>query len=380
MSDQILSYLTERTSGMVELLGHFVSHDTPAQEVAAVERLAAEVVRACEARGATVGRRPGAGPVSDHIRAVFPGSNPEAKPALILAHIDTVWGIDETSRRPFRVEGGKATGPGTYDMKAGLVQALFALEALAAAGRKPARPVVLLVTTDEETGSLHSRALIEEEARKAAVALVVEPSTGPGALKTARKGIGMYTMRIQGKAAHAGVEPQAGISALEEMAHQILYLQSLNNYDSGTTVTVGVAGGGTRRNVVPAEAVAEIDLRVVTQAEAERMNALLRGITPRLAGTTVTVTGGMNRPPMERTPAIAALYETARSIAADLGFSLDESLTGGGSDGNFTAGLGLPTLDGLGAVGGGAHALTEHVIVEEMPRRAALLAHLLERV
>lgn len=380
MSDPILSYLTERTSDMVALLDRFVSFDSPAQEIAAVEELARSVVGACQERGGDVERVSGEGKVADHLRVAFPGHRAGEKPVLVLAHIDTVWGMGETTRRPFQVENGRATGPGSYDMKAGLVQALFALEVLRATGRQPNRPVVLLVTTDEETGSAHSRKLIEAEARKAGIALVVEPSTGPGALKTARKGIGMYTMKITGKAAHAGLEPQAGVSALLELAHQIMHLHSLNDFAAGITVTVGVASGGTRRNVVPAEAEAHIDLRVVSDEQARRMDHAVKGLKPHLEGATVTVTGGMNRPPMERTPAITGLFAQAREIAADLGFTLEESSTGGGSDGNFTAALGVPTLDGLGAVGGGAHALTEHVLVSEMPRRAALLAHLLERL
>lgn len=380
VNDAILTYLTGQTEAMVQLLGYFTGFDTPALEREAVERLAMAVVQACAERGATVTRCPTGGPVADPVRAVFPGARTDARPILVLGHIDTVWGLDETARRPFRVDGEKVTGPGTYDMKAGLVQALFALEALYQSGRQPGRPVVLLVTTDEEVGSPHSRQLIEQEARRAEAALVVEPTAGSGALKTARKAIGMYRLKVTGKAAHAGVEPQAGCNALVELAHQILYLQSHNNFETGTTVTVGKAAGGTRSNVVPAEAAAEIDIRAVTAVEAQRMDQLLRGLTPRTPGTTLEVTGGINRPPMERGEGTIRLYNLARKIACELGFAVDETLTGGGSDGNFTAYAGCPTLDGLGAVGGGAHALTEHVLIQEMPRRAALLAHLLERL
>lgn len=380
MVTRTLSYLTHHTKDMVELLAHFTGFDSPAKDKEAVERLVQEVAKACRERGGTVERVPSNGPVADNLRCTFAGEQADEKPVLLLAHIDTVWDVGETGKRPFRVEGDKAFGPGTYDMKAGLVQALFALQALSAGGTRPRRPVTLLVTTDEEIGSPHSRELIENEARRSAVTLVAEPSAGSGALKTARKSVGMYTVIVAGKAAHAGIEPEAGVSALVELAHQIIEVQSFNDFAQGTTVTVGVASGGTRTNVVPAEARAYVDVRAVTVEEAERIDGLLKGLRPRTPGASLQVTGGMNRPPMERTEHTARLFAVAREIAGEIGFDLHEELTGGGSDGNFTAAVGCPTLDGLGAVGGGAHGLEEHVVIPEMPRRAALLAGLLARL
>lgn len=380
MSDPILSYLQGRTQAMVDMLGVFVNHDTPTSDFAAITKLQNVIAAESRARGGQVEVISADGQAADHLRVTFAGANPSAKPVLAMIHIDTVWPIDETTRRPFRVEGDKATGPGAYDMKAGGVQTLFALEALQHAGIRPSRPVLVLFTTDEETGSMTSRALVETEARKAEAALCIEPSTPPtGALKTARKGIGMYTLTIGGRAAHAGVEPEKGISALEELAHQILYLQSLNDFAKGTTVTVGAASGGMRRNVVPADARAEIDLRFVTVAEGERVEKLILGLQPKVTGTTMEVTGSVNRPVMERSPGTVKLFELAKKICGELGFAVDESMSGGGSDGNFTAPI-VATLDGLGAVGGGAHALTEHVIISEIPRRAAMLAHLIARI
>jgi glutamate carboxypeptidase len=263
-------------------------------------------------------------------------------------------------------------------MKGGLLAICVALEALRALGRSPRRPLLVLVTDDEEIGSPVSRPLIEQVARDAAAVLVLEPATPAGALKTARKGAGMYTLEVTGRAAHAGVAPEQGRSALVELAHQILWLQGLNNAETGTTVSIGQAQGGSAPNVIPARATAFVDVRVRTAAEGRHLAARLaaRGaVTPDVE---VSYTGGIRNPPMERTPAIAALFEHARGCADDLGFAIEEAATGGGSDGNFTAALGVPTLDGLGPCGDGAHAIHEHIVVDEFPRRAALLARLIE--
>jgi glutamate carboxypeptidase len=279
---------------------------------------------------------------------------------------------------PFNVDAaGVARGPGCFDMKGGMVVLHFALRALRERGEQPRRRLEVLFTSDEEIGSPTSRALIERTAKDARLAFVLESPLPGGTLKTARKGTGDYLVRITGRAAHAGVEPQKGVSATGELANQILALHALNDFAVGTTINVGVVHGGTRPNVVAAEAEAHVDVRVETLAEAERIDAAIRGLQPKLPGAVLAVSGGLNRPPMERSPAMAKLFEQARQIARGMQVELQEGSTGGGSDGNFTAALGVPTLDGLGVEGEGAHAAHEHVLTESFPRRAALVAGLL---
>jgi glutamate carboxypeptidase len=373
----LLTYLQGQQAAMVEDLRALVSIDSPSHEPQRVNRCLDWVAARCAALGAHLQRWQDDG-VADRLVAVWPGQAGAGR-ALLLAHVDTVWPADETSRRPFRVEEGRAYGPGAFDMKGGLVQGLWALQALRHAGRWPSAEIALLVNGDEEIGSRTSRPLIETEARRSDFVCVLEPAEPPsGAYKTARKGVGIFQMTIQGRASHAGGQPEKGISAVVELAHQVLALSALTDFTLGTTVNVGVVHGGSRSNVVPAEARAEIDLRVRTAAEADRVVPLILGRSPVLAGAKVTVTGGINRPPMERSAGNVALYEAARQLAAELGFELPEASSGGGSDGNFTAALGVPTLDGMGAVGDGAHALHEHVVVDAMAPRAALLARFLE--
>jgi glutamate carboxypeptidase len=296
-----------------------------------------------------------------------------ADPIVVLCHHDTVWPLGTLARLPYRVDGDRITGPGGYDMKAGIVEAAFAL-----AGARPKRPVIVLSTSDEEIGSKSSRALIEETARGAVAVLVLEPAASGGAIKTARKGIADFILEVEGRAAHAGVEPEKGISAVEELAHQVVALRRLADPASGTTINVGVVSGGTRPNVVAAHARAEIDVRFSRAAEAERVVAAIRGLRPAIDGARLTIGGGVDRPPMERSPGIARLAHLAQRLAADLGFELPETSTGGGSDGNYTAALGVPTLDGLGPDGGGAHADSEHLLIESWLRRTRLLRLLIE--
>jgi glutamate carboxypeptidase len=258
-----------------------------------------------------------------------------------------------------------------------MVVLYFALKTLRDRGLRPRRKLHVLFTSDEEVGSPSSRAVIEATAQGAALAYVLESPLPGGTLKTARKGTGDYLVKITGRAAHAGVEPQKGISATEELARQVLALHALNDYARGTTVNVGVVRGGTRPNVVAAEAEAHVDVRVQTLAEADRIDAAIRGMQACLAGARLDIDGGLNRPPMERSSAMAELFEHARRIATGMGVDLQEGSTGGGSDGNFTAAMGVPTLDGLGPEGEGAHAAHEHVVTESFPRRVALLAGLL---
>jgi glutamate carboxypeptidase len=262
-------------------------------------------------------------------------------------------------------------------MKASLVLVEFALRAIADLRLRPPRPVVVLLTSDEEIGSPTSRATIEAEACRAAYALVLEPPLPGGRLKTSRKGVGRFDVEVEGRAAHAGVEPEKGLNAIVELAHQVLRIQALADPVAGTTVNVGVVEGGTVPNVVPARATARVDVRVTRRDEAMRIEEAMQSLTPVTPGAGVTARGGFNRPPMERTPEIAALFELARVVGRSLGLDLAEGSTGGASDGNFTAAVGLPTLDGLGPLGAGAHAEDEHVEVESLPGRAALLAALL---
>lgn len=296
-------------------------------------------------------------------------------PILLLAHYDTVWPPGTLERLPFRVEGDRVSGPGTYDMKAGIVEAAFALERA-----RPRRPVTVLATSDEEVGSQSSRELIEALSRQAAAVLVLEPATSGGAIKTARKGVADFTLLVEGRAAHAGVEPEKGVSAIEELARQLLRLKALADPGKGTTINVGVIAGGTRPNVVAARAEAKIDVRIASAAEAERIIPAILGLQPELRGARLQVEGGLDRPAMERTEGVARLASIAQAVARELGFELAESHTGGASDGNFTAALGIPTLDGLGPDGGGAHADSEHLLIGSWLQRTALLCRLLERL
>lgn len=310
-----------------------------------------------------------------HLVARWPGSG---KPILLLGHFDTVYPRGTLTQQPVTLRGPKLYGPGVVDMKGGLLIGCVAIEALRALDRLGPRPVWYLCTSDEELGSPTSRSTIEELARQSAVALVLEGAGNGGALKTARKGVGLYDLQITGRAAHAGVAPEQGRNALLELAHQIIWLQTLNDLETGTTVNVCTASGGTTTNVIPAEAHAEVNVRVRTLAEAERLDQALTSRQPIDPDVTIRFTGGLNRPPMERSPQIGQLFGHAQQLARELGFDVDEVATGGGSDGNFTAALGIPTLDGLGPIGGGAHALHEHVNLDSFVPRTALLARLLE--
>jgi glutamate carboxypeptidase len=299
---------------------------------------------------------------------------------LLLAHFDTVWPVGQLDRMPVRRDGNRLYGPGVYDMKAGLSMAMLAVRALAASGGLAGRRAVLLCTTDEEIGSRTSRALIEDQARRSDAVLVLEPSLPGGAVKTRRKGCGDFDIVATGVSAHAGIDPGRGANAIHELAHQIVAVERLQDLERGVSVNAGIVAGGTRTNVIPERASVSVDVRAPTLEDAARIDAAFRALTPRLAGTSVAVSGGFNRPPLERTAGVARLYEWARAVARELGRDLGEGGTGGGSDGNFTAALGVPTLDGLGAVGEGAHALHEYVDIDSLPWRAALVAGLMVRI
>jgi glutamate carboxypeptidase len=313
----------------------------------------------------------------EHFRlTAFAEGAGEERTLLLLGHTDTVHPRGTLTERPWREEDGRVYAPGVFDMKAACALALESLAACAALGTRTRRPVVLLLTCDEESGSHSGRALVEEEARRAEYVLVLEPSAPGGRAKTARKGTGLFTLKVRGRAAHAGLEPEKGVSAVLELARQVERAASLARPELGTTVNVGTMSGGTHANVVAAEARAEIDVRFSTREEALRVEEAIRSLRPFDARASLAVAGGINRPPMERTGAVVSLYEKARRLASELGFELGETGVGGASDGNFAAAYCAAVLDGLGVEGDGAHAAHEHILVDSLVPRAALLASL----
>jgi len=317
----------------------------------------------------------------DHLRVVWQPAEGRAKSQLlILGHYDTVYPTGTLAKMPFRISAGKAYGPGTFDMKAGIVQALFALEAIRELQAPVQKRLVFLWTSDEEIGSESSRKLIEEEAQRSDAVFVLEPSLGPrGLLKTSRKGVGEAQLIVHGRASHAGLAPEKGINAVHELAAQIGRLEKWNDLRRGVTINADVVSGGSRTNVIADRAQATLDLRAWRFADMRALEKRLHSLKPVHRGAKLEIRGGFDRPPLERKHS-AALFARAKTIARELDFPLGEAAAGGGSDGNFTAALGIPTLDGLGAVGDGAHATYEHIIVNAMPQRAALLAALLTDV
>jgi glutamate carboxypeptidase len=315
----------------------------------------------------------------NHLQINFAGRSP-GKPVLLLGHMDTVYPIGTIAKMPCRVDKGRVWGPGSLDMKSGIALILHALEALHLwYGDKLPRPVTVLLVSDEEVGSDSSQSITEALAAKSAEVLVFEPSFGlRGAVKTARKGVGEYLVKVTGVASHSGLDFEKGQSAIIELSRQIAKISRLTDFERGITVNVGTVQGGTRVNVVPAEARASVDLRVARLKDAGVMHRKILSLSPLNRKCRLEITGGLNRPPMERTEGVAMLYRKAAAIAKELGWKLREASVGGASDGNFTAGLGIPTLDGLGGVGEGAHAVRESVLISELPRRAALLTRLLE--
>jgi len=376
MSRDLLTWSEGQADSMMALLRRLVELESPSTDKASVDRLGKVLAEELSASGAQVTLL-SSDRYGDHIRAVVGASSKDGQ-LLVLGHLDTVWELGTLQAMPFRVADGLAHGPGTFDMKAGLVQLVFALRALRESGRS-SQGITVLINSDEEIGSPSSRPDIEEEARRSRAALVLEPSLPPrGSVKTFRKGVGIFELKVKGRPAHAGLDPEKGVSAIEEIARQVQFLHKLTDRDKGITVSVGTIRGGSRVNVVAAEAHAEIDLRVSTAADVEEIEKKILGLQPFLKGAEVRVTGGIDRPPLERTPGVVALYEKARAIAKELGFELGEGSAGGSSDGNLTAAMGVPTLDGLGPMGDGAHADSEHIVISDLPRRTALLARLLE--
>jgi glutamate carboxypeptidase len=379
MAHELIEYFAARQSGTAALLRQLVELESPSESKPALDRLGQFIATQLRDVGASVEVVPQT-MVGDHLVATFGSANAvpsAASPIVTLCHIDTVWPLGTLEKMPWREEDGKLRGPGAYDMKASTAMLLTVLRYLRETQKQPAHPLRMLFTTDEETGSLTSRALIEAEAKNAALVLCLEPALSNGALKTFRKGTGDFIVTAFGRAAHAGADHAKGVNAIEEIARQIIALHQMTNYELGTTVNVGVISGGTVSNVVPDRAQIEVDIRVSTLAEGERMVKTILNLLPQLPGARLEVTGGLNRPPMERTSQIVAAFQKTRAIGAGLGLDLLEGSTGGASDANFTGALGVPTLDGLGAVGNGGHSVDEHVIASSLPERTALLAAIL---
>jgi len=373
-----LAYFNDRRDLVVSTIRELVEIESPSDSKAAVDSVSEAVAQKFSQLGGEVRIHP-AKDFGNHLQVDFAGKSD--KLVLLLGHYDTVYPLGTLATMPCRVTDNKLTGPGVLDMKSGIALMLHALAGLQAWHGGLPRPVTVFLVSDEEVGSDSSRAITESLAKKAAAVLVLEPSYGSqGAVKTARKGVGEYLVKVTGKASHAGLDFQKGVNAILELARQIEKISSFTDLKKGLTVNVGIVSGGSRTNVVPAEASAQVDVRIGRMKDAAGIDKKMRSLRPFNRKCKVEITGGINRPPMERTAGVAALYTQAVAIARDLGWKLGEAAVGGGSDGNFTAGLGIPTLDGLGGVGDGAHAPHEHILISELPRRAALIAGLIERV
>ena len=364
--------LDDQLDGILERVSALVRQESPTSHSDAVKAAQDTVARWAEELGGQVKRHVASGS-GGILQAQFGKPEGTRRPVLLLGHLDTVWPVGTLARMPWRVQEGWAFGPGVLDMKAGVVMALEAIKLVREID--PDRPVVLLLSGDEETGSRYSRELIEEIAKGCRAVFVLEPAQGPqGAYKTARKGVGQFRLEISGVPSHSGVDFAAGHSAVRELAWQIEQISALTDLERGTTLNVGVVGGGTQSNVVAASAWADIDLRVKTIADAGVVTERLEALKSRDPKCKLRLTGGLNRPPMERTEGTAELFAQAKELAAELGFALEEAATGGGSDGNFTSALGVPTLDGMGAIGNGAHADNESIRIDSLVYRTALLA------
>src|SRR6185312_11093771 len=366
---------TGASADLLQELSAWVRMETPTTDPAAVNRLMDVAQGELHRAGAGTTRVPGRNGFGDTLIARTPGTG---QPIVVAGHLDTVWSHGTLDDMPYQVNGEKAHGPGIYDMKAGSFLAFHAVRSMLLQKIPTSRPIVLLLTPDEEVGSPTSRDLIEREAAGAAAVLIPEPAGAGGACVTARKGVGRFVLRIEGVGAHAGTSFQDGASAIVELSHQILALHRMVDVDDGITLNAAPVWGGTRPNVIPSEAGCEIDLRVNSVADGARMEAAILGLVARTPGCRLRVEGGMNRPPFAENPAILSLYQRARAVAETVGIRLPKQHRGGGSDGNFAAALGVPTLDGLGCPGAGAHASHEHILWQQLDRRAALMAGLLE--
>ena len=362
---------------MVRTIRGFVEIESPSDNKMAGDRMGALLAGRLEASGGRA-RIHRAEEYADSVQIDFFGRE-KVKPVLLLGHFDTVYPMGTLEKMPCYVNDGRLHGPGVLDMKSGVALMLYAIEALQAWHGMLPRPVTVFLVSDEEVGSYSSRVITERLARESAAVFVMEPAAGlRGAVKTARKGVGDYTLTVKGVAAHAGLDPSKGHSAILELARQIEVVSRMNDYKRGLTVNPGIIRGGTRTNVVAAEAAAEIDVRIKTAQQAAIMDRKFHSLKPFDKHCTLSLEGGINRLPMERNAGVVALYRKAQAIAKQIDWELEEAAVGGGSDGNFTAGIGIPTLDGMGGVGEGAHAVHEHILISELPRRALLLAGMIE--
>ncbi|MFZ0758727.1 MAG: M20 family metallopeptidase [Candidatus Sulfotelmatobacter sp.] len=377
-----LRYFSEHRDLIVQTIRQLVEIESPSDNKPAVDRLAALLASKFEALGGRT-QLHRSNDFGNSLQVDFgarPGSA-NRRPVLLLGHTDTVYPLGTLAGMPCEIENGRLRGPGVLDMKSGIALMLHAIEALQAWHGAVPRPITVFLVSDEEVGSRSSRNITEALAKDSAGVLVLEPAAGlRGAVKTARKGVGEYTLRVKGVAAHAGLDPGKGHSAILELARQIAVVARLNNLRQGVSVNPGVIHGGTRTNVIAAEASVGLDVRIKSAKQAIGINRKLQSLQPFDKRCQLQMTGGINRLPMERTAGVAALYKKARQVAAKLAWRLDEAAVGGGSDGNFTAGMGIPTLDGLGGVGEGAHATHEFIVISELPRRALLLAGMIESV
>jgi glutamate carboxypeptidase len=381
LAQKLFTQLQPELPNMLAVLERFVNAESPSLDKAAADYCCDLIAAEWRKQGLQV-QRIALKPCGDILRVatVSPKSAKAKSQLLVLGHYDTVYATGTLKKMPFRVVSGKAFGPGTFDMKAGIVQALFACNALQKLNIPIAKQIVFLWTSDEEIGSESSRKLIEAEARCSDAVFVLEPAFGPrGQLKTERKGVGEIELIVHGRASHAGLAPEKGINAIHELSQQLTQIRKLNTPHRGTTVNAGIIEGGTRTNVIAERARAVLDLRATNANEIRRLEKHLRNLKPSLKGARIEVRGGFSRLPLEHKMS-AALFKTAQSLAAQMNLSLGECLAGGGSDGNFTAAQGIPTLDGLGAVGDGAHSTNEHILTKSLPQRAALLAALLVSV
>jgi glutamate carboxypeptidase len=373
-----LRYFEARQEKIVETIREFVAIESPSDNKLAADRMGALLAARFETLGgrAHVHRAEDFG---DSVQIDFPGRE-KIRPVLLLGHFDTVYPLGTLASMPCRVADGRLYGPGALDMKSGIALMFYAMEALHRWHAGLPRPVTVFLVSDEEVGSYSSRKITETLAKESAGVLVLEPAGPRGAVKTARKGVGEYILNVKGVAAHAGLDPGTGHSAIVELARQITAVSKMNDLRRGLSVNPGVIRGGTRTNVIAAEATVEIDVRIQNAKQSATLDRKFRALKPFDKHCKLIVEGGVNRLPMERTKGVAALYRKAQAIAKNIDWKLEEAAVGGGSDGNFTAGMGIPTLDGMGGMGEGAHAVHEHIAISELPRRALLLAGMIESV
>lgn len=369
---EILNYMKAHHQNMLDDLEQFVKKESPSHNKKLVDECGVFIEELIQSRLGISSEVIPQSEVGDCRKFTF-GQGSEQ--ILVVAHLDTVW---EQGRLSFRIEGNKAYGPGIFDMKGSIIQSIWAVKAIKDSGTPLDKKIVLLLTSDEEIGSPYCRSLIEEEAKKSQVVLVPEPPVvSTGALKTSRKGTARFKVIVRGQAAHAGNHHEDGVNAIEELSRQVIRLQNLTDYSKGITVNVGVMQGGSRTNVVPDYAEADVELRATTMEEMDRVAAIIAGLQPHSEGARLEVTGGITRPPMARSDKTGELFQLAQVAATKVGLELTEAAVGGGSDGNFSAALGIPTLDGLGSEGEGAHAPHEHVLIDAIPQRAAFFTHFL---